>query len=112
MPEIKTPSGQTVTLKDADQVTHGDRKRLMAVADNLSKAEQGFALMDNLLTLAITDWSYDLVIPSVKRESLDKLTPADYDAISEGTKPLMDAITPKTAADDEGSADPKAPTDS
>jgi hypothetical protein len=108
MAVITTPSGHKVTLKDADSFTHGDRKKVMAVSDDLNKTSQAFEMMDNLLTVAITEWDYDLVPPSVKRDSLDKLTPADYDAITDATKPLLEALAPVA---DKGDADPKAPTD-
>ena len=112
MPVIETPSGHKVTLKDPKAITHGDRKALLAVSDDLSDSLTGYAIMDNLLAIAITEWEFDLLIPSVRRESLDKLSPTDYDAIVEATRPLMDAISPKTAETDEAKADPKAPTDS
>jgi len=106
MSEIKTPSGQSVTLKDADAITHGDRKLIMSIDEETGQIARGFKLMDNLLTVAITDWSYDLVIPSVKRESLDKLTPADYDAITDAAKPLMDALMPQQAKVDDPKVSP------
>ena len=112
MAVTKTPSGKKVTLKEAADFTHGDRKQLMAIDDSLSRVAQGFALMDNLLCIAILDWDYDLLIPSVKRESLDSLSPEEFDAIADACKPLMDALNPKTTKSDEADADPKAPTDS
>lgn len=110
MSEIITPSGHKVTLKDPDTFTHGDRKKIMAVSDDLNKTSQAFAMMDNLLAVAITEWDFEMVPPNVKRDSLDKLTPADYDAITDATKPLLDALNPK--ADKGDDADPKASSDS
>lgn len=111
MSEHKLPSGATVTLRDPATITHGDRKRLMAIDDAVTDAERGFQIMDNLLVVAVKEWSFDLIIPSVKRDSLDKLSPADYDAIAELAKPLMDAMAPKTGKSAETEADPKASTD-
>jgi hypothetical protein len=108
MPVIKTPSGQSVTLKDVKEFTHGDRKKVMRYNDDASRAEQAFDLMDNLLAVAIVEWSYDALIPSVKRESLDALTPLDYDFIRDAAAPLVEAMNPDVSGS--GDADPKAPT--
>jgi hypothetical protein len=110
MSVVKTPSGNTVTLKDAKDLTHGDRKKIMHIDDDASRSEQAFGLMDNLLAVAIVDWSFDLIIPSVKRETLDLLSPADYDSIRDAATGLVDAINPKTAEPGEDDSDPKAPT--
>jgi len=97
--EIKTPSGQSVTLKEADQLTHGDRKAIMSI-DQSGNVPRGFVLTDNLLANVIVDWSYDLLLPSVKIESLDKLSPADVDAIAEAAQPLVEALMPTRKVDD------------
>jgi hypothetical protein len=108
MPEIKLPSGATVTLKDVADIKHRDRKKLYSgVSDDLSTFDRGYVIMDNLLTIAVEAWSFDTLPPSVKRESLDDLSPEDYDALSEGAKPILDALFPASREDD---TDPKADT--
>jgi hypothetical protein len=104
--EITTPSGHKVTLKNVDEITHGDRKRIMIVDENTGRLAQGFELMDNLLAVAVTAWDYDLVPPVTRKQSLDALSPADYDAITEAAGPLMEALAPKLGKSD----DPKAPS--
>lgn len=106
MSEIKLPSGVKVTLKDVADIKHRDRKKLYAgVSDELSTFERGYIIMDNLLSIAVTEWSLDLLPPSVKRESIDELSPEDYDALSAAAQPILDALFPTTKDD---TADPKA----
>lgn len=105
MAEVKLPSGVKVTLKDVADIKHRDRKKLYAgVSDEMSTFDRGYVIMDNLLTIAVTDWSLDLVPPSVKRESLDELSPQDYDALSEVARPILEALFPTS----EDADDPKA----
>ena len=110
MAEIKLSSGAKVTLKEIADIKHRDRKKLYSgVTDEMSTFDRGYTIMDNLLTIAITEWSFDLVPPSVKRSSLDELSPQDYDELSDAAKPIMDALFP-SSDEPEGDveADPKA----
>lgn len=107
--EHVTPSGHKVVFKDPTTFSHGDRKRIMA-----GRAENNpYAGMDAMLSAVITDWDYDLVIPSIKPETLDALSPADYDSLVAGTEPFMDILFPKLSEPAPGEVvDPKAPTNS
>jgi galactose-1-phosphate uridylyltransferase len=111
--EIKLPSGATATLKDAKDIKHRERKLIyVGIKDEWNVQERAYQMSDNLLAFATTAWSFDLIPPAVRRESLDELDVEDYDALSEAARPLMEAIFPKTFASPETEADPKAPTDS
>jgi hypothetical protein len=59
----------------------------------------------------VEDWSFDLVIPSIKSEILGELDVADYDALTEEAKIALEVLFPKTSKTLEAEADPKAPTD-
>lgn len=111
--KVTLPSGATVTFKDPAALRVKDRKRVMRVTDeaeggDLSKA---MALTDALLAMLIADWSFDLIIPSVKVDTLGELTMEDYDFLVEETKDAQKSLFPKLGKTEESEADPKALTD-
>lgn len=111
--KVTLPSGATVTFKDPASLRVKDRKRVMRVTDeaeggDLSKA---MALTDALLAMLIADWSFDLIIPSVKVDTLGELTMEDYDFLVEETKEAQKSLFPKLGKTEETEADPKALTD-
>jgi hypothetical protein len=111
--KVTLPSGNTVTFKDPSELRVKDRKRVMQATDetpggDLSKA---MALTDALAAILIEDWSFDLLIPSIKIEMLGELTMADYDAILEHTTEAQTAFFPQLAKTEVTEKDPKAPTD-
>ena len=72
--KITLPSGATVTLKDPQNLRVKDRKRVLKSAEteggDLSRA---LALGDALIAMLVEDWSFDLLIPSIKIDNLDEL---------------------------------------
>jgi hypothetical protein len=107
--KITLPSGATVTLKEADGLKVKDRKRLMLAGDIESKAERGIAIGNAMLATLIEDWSYDLLIPSVKEDSIDELTIPDYVALMKETDSLIKEIFPDFEDTDENRANPDSP---
>jgi hypothetical protein len=109
--QIKLPSGALVTLKDPKTLKVKDRKRVLRASEveggELSKA---IALSDALIAMLIESWTFDLLIPSVKLDSLDELEMADYDALVEMTKEAQEVLFPSLAKTDENEANPKATT--
>ncbi len=109
--KVTLPSGATVTLKDPTMLRVKDRKKVLKSAEveggDLSKA---LALGDALISMLIEDWSFDLVIPSAKTDTLDELTMADYDALVEHTKEAQKYLFPSIAETEENEKDPKADT--
>ncbi len=109
--KVTLPSGATVTLKDPQMLRVKDRKKVLKSAEveggDLSKA---LALGDALISMLIEDWSFDLIIPSVKTDTLDELTMADYDALVEHTKEAQKYLFPSIAETEENEKDPKADT--
>ena len=110
--KLTLPTGATVTLKDPSTLRVKDRKKVMRTADmaeggDLSKA---LALGDALLAMLIDDWSFDLLIPSIKLESLDELEMKDYDYLVEQTKDAQKQLFPNLSETEANEADPKALT--
>jgi hypothetical protein len=110
--KITLPTGAIVTIKDPSTLRVKDRKKVMRTADtaeggDLSKA---LALGDALLAMLIEDWSFDLLIPSIKLDSLDELEMKDYDYLVEQTKDAQKELFPTLTSSEQNEADPKAPT--
>jgi hypothetical protein len=109
--EVKLPSGATAKIKDPSTLRVKDRKRILKASEveggDLSKA---IALSDALIAMLVDEWSFDLIIPSIKLESLDELSMADYDALVEVSKDAQEVLFPSLAKTDANEANPKATT--
>ena len=107
--KITLPSGATVTLKDPALLRVRDRKALMRAADkgdgDLSRA---LAIGDAVIAMLVEEWSFDLIIPSVKIDSLDELEIKDYDALVEAGKDAQKILFPSVTETVENEQDPKA----
>lgn len=109
--EIKLPSGATVKLKDPSLLRVKDRKRVMKTSDsNEGELTKALALGDALIAMLVEEWSFDLIIPSVKIDSLEELEIPDYDALVEATKDAQSALFPSLAPTDVNEANPKVIT--
>lgn len=110
--KIKLPSGASVTLKDPKGFKVKDRKKVMQIADETKGGDltKAMALADALIALLIEEWSFDLMPPSIKLESLGELDMLDYDYLVEQTKDAQKYLFPNLAETPETEADPKAPT--
>ena len=110
--KITLPSGATVTLRDPKELRVKDRKKIYA---NTGKADEGImqalSLTDGLIAVLIEDWSFDLIIPSVKIDSLDELEMADYDFLVEATKDAQKVLFPALNKTEENEKDAESPLD-
>jgi len=108
---IALPSGATVTLKDAATLKQKDRAKIypLMTASEVSIAQTA-ALTNTLLALIVTDWTLDLLIPSVQIDSLGELDIADYDALAEHAEPALIALFPSLAKTIQNEQDPKVTT--
>ena len=107
--KITLPSGATVTLRDPKTLRVKDRRRLMTAVDTIEgELAKALALSDALISMLIEDWSFDLIIPSVKLDSLDELEVADYDFLMEQTKEAQKALYPSLKETEDTAQDPKA----
>lgn len=107
MKKVTLPSGNTVTLKDPKSLRVGDRKKILkAVGEQDTAIAQGLTMIDGLIAMLIEEWSFDLMIPSVKLDSLDQLDIADYDALSQEAESARAVLFPQFN-DDSGVDSPK-----
>lgn len=104
---VNLPSGATVTLRDPRELKQKDRAKLYVKSDEDSVAG-GLAVINNLMAILIEEWSFDLIPPSVKIDSLGELSIADFDALQAEAEKAMPVLFPNLA--DKADADPKAPT--
>lgn len=109
---ITLPSGATVTLKDPATLKVKDRKRIIKASEAFEgEMSRALALGDAVIACMVEDWSFNLIIPSVKIDSLDELTPEDYDSLQEACKDVQKFLFPSLAKNDENDKDPKAITE-
>lgn len=109
---INLPSGNTATIKDPRSLKQRDRKKTMVETNGNATLASGMAMMDNLIAVLVEEWSFDLILPSIKVESLDDLDTADYDALQEEAEAALPLLWPRLNKTLENEADPKATTDS
>jgi hypothetical protein len=107
--KITLPSGATVTIKDASELKVRDRNRIMVAGDGESPAAKGIALGNAMLAAVIEDWSYDLLIPSVKLETIGDLSIPDYVALTKLSDEFVKAIFPELNDTDKNRLDPDSP---
>jgi hypothetical protein len=107
--KITLPSGATVTLKDAGDLKVKDRNRIMLAGNKDTEAEKGIAIGNALLAAIIEDWSYDLLIPSVKEETIEDLPIPDYVALMKETEDLTKDLFPDLNDTDENKLNPDSP---
>lgn len=113
MSVLTLPSGATVTLRDVKTIKSGERDRAFRGMDVVDAAEMDLimSLSWRVAALMITEWSFDLLPPNVKLESLDELDLDDADALRSAIMPFVNQLTPKFNKTPLGDADPKAPTE-
>lgn len=115
MAERRTmPSGHWIEIRDWQELRRGDKKRAMSGITDIDRVlAAGYEMTDGLLTVLITNWSYELPLPSVSSQSLDLLPFEDDNALMELVAPAMKALAP--AAPDGGDPaqveDPASPTE-
>jgi NAD-specific glutamate dehydrogenase len=103
---IKLPSGNTVTLRDPKSMKQKDRKKIYV--DGEVTISTGLAMMENIMAMLIEEWTFDLLIPSVKVDSLGELDIDDYDALNDHAQEALVLLFPRLNKTEESEADPKA----
>ena len=109
--KITLTSGATVTIKDAADLKVKDRNRIMRAGDKDTSAEKGIAIGNALLSAIIEDWSYDLLVPSVKEDSIEELPIKDYVELMKQTEDLTKDLFPDLADNDKNKLNPDSPLD-
>lgn len=93
--KIELPSGNNATFRDPETLRVKDRSKvLMAIGNENNSVAQGLKLIDGLLALLIKDWSFDMIIPSVKIDSLGELSIPDYDALTKAAEEARQKLFP------------------
>lgn len=109
--KISLPSGASVTLKDPKTLKVKHRKAIITASEAYEgQLSRAYALGDALIACMVEEWSFDLLIPSVQIQSLDELTPEDYDTLQEACKDVQKYLFPSLSKNDENDNDPKATT--
>ena len=109
--EVKLPSGATVVLKDPALLRVKDRKKVIQASDSTEgELSRALVLGDALIAMLVESWSFDLVPPAIKLESLDELEIPDYDALVEATKDAQSKLFPSVSKTIENEKNPKADT--
>lgn len=107
--KLTLPSGATVTIKDGSELKVRDRNRIMRAGDKASDADRGISIGNALLIAIIEDWSYDLLIPSVKEDTIEDLPIPDYIALMKETDNLTKGLFPDVTDTDENRLNPDSP---
>jgi hypothetical protein len=108
------PSGNWIELRDWHDLRRGDKKRAMsAITDTTRLIATTYEMTDALLALLVTNWSYQLPIPSVSPQSIDLLPIEDDDALLKLVEPAMAGLngTKPDGDDPAQAADPASPTE-
>jgi hypothetical protein len=107
---VKLPSGAEVVLKDPKTLRVRDRKKVFEQASNAKEGiMQALSLSDGLLAILIESWTLDLIIPSVRIDSIDEMEMADYDYLTEQTKDAQKVLFPSLSQTDETEKNPESP---
>lgn len=106
------PSGNWVVLRDARQLTRGDKKQMVkqANADGLTAIDSGYVIYEALLAKLVTAWSYPMSLPSDDANALDGLPIEDDTPLSELVEPARLLLFPGPVTPDDHQ-DEKSPTE-
>ena len=107
--KIDLPSGGWVTFRDASTLKVKDRNKVLKAASKEEGLMQALNIVDGLIALLVTDWSFEDPIPSIKLTSLHELTMPDYDAMAEFAQDAQKTLFPKLAKTEETEADEDSP---
>lgn len=107
--KLTLPSGATVELRDPSTLRVKDRKKVYRAANGQEGIMQAISLIDGLIAILIDSWSLDLIIPSIKLETLDELEMADYDFLAKEAETAQSILFPALAKTDESEKDSESP---
>ena len=118
---ITLPSGATATFRDPSTLRVKDRKKVLRAANGEEGLMQATLKEDlipankkpkedtNGVDQTLQEWSFDMLIPSLKVSVLDELTMADYDALSEEAGKAQAVLFPGLTENDKSANDPDSP---
>ena len=115
MPETKIilpKSRAEVTLRDATEMRHKDRKKVWASLSEQDNALiQSLDMTEGLIAFLVKDWTLDLILPSIRISSLGELEIADYDALAIEANKAQEILFPNFAKTPENESNPDSPLD-
>lgn len=106
---ITLPSGATATFKDPTTLRVKDRKKVLKNASKEEGLMQALSIVDGLIAILVEEWSFDMLIPSLKITVLEELTMADYDALAEEAGEAQKVLFPALGKTAESEADSESP---
>ena len=110
---VKLPSNNTATWKDADSYTLKDRKFVLRglKQEDLNDLTNILDVLERIAVVSITEWSFELIPPNIRPESLDQLSLTDIDALMRESRVRLPKLMPDLIEPEDGEvADPKADT--
>jgi len=125
MHDITVPSGATVTIKDPDDLTYGDREDFLSAMqidlDGKAQGVTGGAVMAQLerglVVAAVEAWTVQdpktdavVPIPSVSAKSLRLIRAGDFAAIAAEARALQQFLFPEDFGPDPDPASPTSPS--
>jgi hypothetical protein len=109
--KVNLPSGGWATFKDASTLKVKDRNKILKAASKEEGLMQALNIVDGLIALLVTDWSFEDPIPAIKITSLHELSMPDYDTLAEVAGEAQKTLFPKLAKTEETEADEDSPFD-
>ena len=106
---ITLPSGATATFKDPTTLRVKDRKKVLRAASAEEGLMQALSIVDGLIAILVEEWSFDMLPPAVRISSLDELTMADYDALSEEAGKAQEILFPGLVKGENNEGNPDSP---
>jgi hypothetical protein len=108
--EVTLPSGATVVIKDARMLLVRDRNKVLECAGEKEGVMQAVGMQNGLIAVMVESWSFDLLPPNVRLDSIEELTPLDYEKLLEEALPAQTALFPSLTVNETNVNDPKAST--
>jgi len=109
--KVTLPSGAEVTLRDPATLRVKDRKKVFRNAAKEEGLLQALSLTDGLIAVLVESWTLDLILPSIKIDSIDEMEMADYDFLAKEAEEAQKMLFPALAKTDDNEADPKVLTE-
>lgn len=107
--KIELPSGAWAIFKDASTLKVKDRKKVLRNASGEEGLMQALSIVDGLIAVLVEQWSFDMMLPSVKITILEELSMADYDVLAEEAGKAQKVLFPALSKTQETEADPESP---
>jgi hypothetical protein len=111
---LKLPSGNTVTVKEETDYTLKDRKYVLRNLNqnDLDNISDMMDVLERVIIVSIEEWSFDLIPPNIKAESMDELKLDDMDVLNRFAKTALTTLMPNLMDKGDGESNPKVITPS